>query len=173
MARDLIIYGMNFEFSSIGELKSGADIIPYLDNLELDDWERHGVVEIASLRSKDICLAIAQVVADLHKNGFISLGGAVVHREFGENLMVLSKVQILDIVNWLILTSEALGEVTGNIENVLYKSNSDYQAALQVVRRVCVGEEFEWFWLEKALFEKWYVQINESAFRQYYWEDSY
>jgi hypothetical protein len=174
MSRDLTIYGVNTQGLSFKEEHITDQILDFVRGLDYEHWESKGICEIITFRSKSLCLAISQIVNDLIEHGYAVLDGVKIHSEIGVNDMVLSKSDILSVVYWLVLTSEAMGEIWG--KNRSNKHNHEVQShfALEVVRKTdFAGDEFEWYWFEKELFQQWYNIIKNSSFEYYYWEDSY
>lgn len=174
MSRDLIIYGINRKEEFLLNNSQARKFFYRLQTLDLENPVENGLDEIISYRSKNICLAISQIVTDLIENGYGIYKGGYVKNSLGANCMLLTKTQLLDILIWISTMSKAINSTTTDPENTNIDINEISPLIYEVAKKPDFdGKEFKQLSLEINLFQNWIQQVEQCPYRYFYWEDSY
>lgn len=174
MSRDLTIYGVRAKGISLQTDSQLEEFFRFIERLDYEDYEDSGLIEVVSYRSKEICCAISQVVTDLFENGYGIFQGGNIKNCTGANCMVLTKPDLLCIIDWIASMSRAMGEISEKVDAKYSDIHKIPQIAYDMSKKVDFrGEEFEWFWFEYELFQEWKTKISSATFEYYYWEDPY
>ena len=174
MSRDLTICGVQKEtYFAISEDVIDETILS-ISKMDYEQWAENGLIEIISYRSKSLCFAITQIVLDLAENGYGIIEGISIKSSIGSNCIVLSKSELITIIQWLELTSKAMGQLSGKVSPIEKTQSEFFHQALQVCNKSAFsGNEFDQYWFAIELFQQWRGKIESSNFEYYYWEDSY
>lgn len=201
MARDLVIYGivkndftdrLRMKFSDwllsteesaefLKAFKSGISISTkvlleeYLwGKKHLTIEEQHlnlGVKELVSYRSKNICLAIAQLIS-YYNDELITQFTQKSKIETHDGCLILNKDTTLRLLDWLIAVGLELNLDFKN-QSQLRFSKELRQEAEKFVRKELVGRsEFDFYGDELFNIVNWKQGIVKTEFDFYYWQDS-
>ena len=174
MSRDLTICGVQRKtYFAISENAIDETILS-ISKIDYEQWAENGLIKIISYRSKSLCFAITQIVLDLVENGYGIIEGISINSSIGSNCIVLSKSELITIIQWLELTSKAMGQLSGKVSPIEKNQSEFFHQALQVCKkRAFSGNEFDQYWFAIELFQQWRDKIESADFEYYYWEDSY